>query len=81
MTGRRVRVISPSRSRKAQSRHAQRQKRHNCLVGRVTNRLWHDSYPTLKKQCPIERQIMKQGVIVEIAELGGLDHRYERIAA
>ena len=35
----------------------------------------------LEKQCPIERQIMNRGAIVEIAELGGLHHRYERIAA
>ena len=35
----------------------------------------------LDKQCPVERQIMKHGAIVEIAELGGLHHRYERIAA
>jgi hypothetical protein len=35
----------------------------------------------LEKKCPIERQIMKQGAIVEIPELGGHDHRYERIAA
>jgi len=46
-------------------------------------RYYHGSRPhlALEKQCPIERQIMKQGVIVEIAELGGLHHRYERIAA
>jgi hypothetical protein len=44
---------------------------------------YHGSRPhlALEKQCPIERQIMKQGVIVEIAELGGLHHCYERIAA
>jgi putative transposase len=43
-------------------------------------RYYHGSRPhlALEKQCPIERQIMKQGVIVEI---GGLHHRYERIAA
>jgi putative transposase len=35
----------------------------------------------LGKQCPIERQILKNGAIVAIAELGGLHHRYERIAA
>jgi putative transposase len=35
----------------------------------------------LEKQCPIERQIMKLGAITEIAELGGLHHRYERAAA
>jgi hypothetical protein len=27
-----------------------------------------------------QRQIMKHGAIVEIAEVGGLHHRYERIA-
>jgi hypothetical protein len=43
-------------------------------------RYYHRSRPhlALEKQCPIERQIMKQGVIVEI---GGVRHRYERIAA
>jgi putative transposase len=35
----------------------------------------------LGKQCPIEREVMESGAIVEIAELGGLHHRYERIAA
>ena len=35
----------------------------------------------LGKQCPIERQVMDCGVIVEKAELGGLHHRYERVAA
>ena len=46
-------------------------------------RYYHRSRPhlALDKQCPIERQIMKHGVIVEIPELGGLHHRYERIAA
>jgi len=40
----------------------------------------HRSRPhlALEKQCPIKRQIMNQGAI---AELGGLHHRYERIAA
>jgi putative transposase len=44
---------------------------------------YHRSRPhlALEKQCPIERQIMNQGAIVEIPELGGHDHRYERIAA
>jgi hypothetical protein len=43
----------------------------------------HRSRPhlALEKQCPVERQIMKHGTVVEIAELGGLHHRYERIAA
>jgi hypothetical protein len=46
-------------------------------------RYYHRSRPhlALDKQCPIERQIMPHGVIVEIPELGGLHHRYERIAA
>jgi len=35
----------------------------------------------LGKQCPIERQVMNTGVIVERPELGGLHHRYERVAA
>lgn len=35
----------------------------------------------LDKQCPIERQVMERGVIVEKAELGGLHHRYERLAS
>ena len=35
----------------------------------------------LDKQCPIERAVMARGVIVEKPELGGLHHRYERIAA
>ena len=46
-------------------------------------RYYHQSRPhlALEKQCPIERQIMKHGAITEIPELGGLHHRYERIAA
>jgi putative transposase len=45
-------------------------------------RYYHRSRPhlALEKQCPKERQIMKLGNIVEIAELGGLHHRYERSA-
>jgi transposase InsO family protein len=35
----------------------------------------------LGKQCPIERAVMSSGVIVQKAELGGLHHRYERLAA
>jgi putative transposase len=44
---------------------------------------YHRSRPhlALGKQCPIERQVMKDGAIVAVAELGGLHHRYERIAA
>jgi putative transposase len=46
-------------------------------------RYYHRSRPhlALNKQCPIERQIMPHRVIVEIPELGGLHHRYERIVA
>jgi transposase InsO family protein len=46
-------------------------------------RYYHRSRPhlALSKQCPIERQVMKDGAIISIAELGGLHHRYERIAA
>lgn len=46
-------------------------------------RYYHRSRPhlALNKQCPIERQIRPHGVIVEIPELGGLHHRYERIVA
>jgi transposase InsO family protein len=46
-------------------------------------RYYHRSRPhlALEKQCPIERQIMKEGAIIEIEELGGLHHRYERVAA
>lgn len=35
----------------------------------------------LDKQCPIERTVMERGMIVEKAELGGLHHRYERLAS
>jgi hypothetical protein len=35
----------------------------------------------LTKQCPVERQAMKDGAIVAIAEVGGRHHRYERVAA
>jgi hypothetical protein len=39
------------------------------------------STSSLAKQSPVERQIMQHGSIVKIPELGGLHHRYERIAA
>ena len=44
---------------------------------------YHRSRPHLavSKQCPIERQVMEDGAIVAIAEVGGLRHRSERIAA
>jgi transposase InsO family protein len=35
----------------------------------------------LDKQCPLERQVMARGAIVVKAEVGGLHHRYERLAA
>jgi putative transposase len=35
----------------------------------------------LDKQCPFTRQISSIGTIVEIPQLGGLHHRYERLAA
>jgi transposase InsO family protein len=35
----------------------------------------------LAKQCPLPRQVSSAGRIVEIPQLGGLHHRYERIAA
>jgi hypothetical protein len=35
----------------------------------------------LKKQCPLVRQVSSMGRIIEIPQLGGLHHRYERIAA
>ena len=44
---------------------------------------YHRSRPhrALNKQCPIEREVMKNGAIVAIGEVGGLHHRYERVAA
>ena len=46
-------------------------------------RYYHRSrtHLALQKQCPIQRQIMSEGRIVEIDEVGGLHHRYERVAA
>jgi len=35
----------------------------------------------LEKQCPIPRQPSSIGKIIEIPQLGGLHHRYERVAA
>jgi putative transposase len=35
----------------------------------------------LDKQCPFPRQVSRIGRIVEIPQLGGLHHRYERVAA
>ena len=36
---------------------------------------------SLDKQCPFPRETFKVGTIVAIPKLGGLHHRYERIAA
>ena len=36
---------------------------------------------SLDKQCPFPREVLKVGKIVAIPQLGGLHHRYERIAA
>jgi putative transposase len=46
-------------------------------------RYYHRSRPHLGlyKQCPIERKIMSEGTIIVVPELGGLHHRYERVAA
>jgi hypothetical protein len=35
----------------------------------------------LEKQCPTPRQPSSIGRIIEIPQLGGLHHRYERVAA
>jgi putative transposase len=35
----------------------------------------------LAKQCPRPRQVSNIGRIIEIPQLGGLHHRYERVAA
>ncbi len=35
----------------------------------------------LDKECPLPRQVSREGRIVEIPQLGGLHHRYERVAA
>jgi transposase InsO family protein len=46
-------------------------------------RYYHESrtHLGLGKQCPCLRQVSSAGRIVEIPQLGGLHHRYERIAA
>lgn len=48
-------------------------------------RYYHRSRPHLgldkHKQCPIERKIMSEGTVIVVPELGGLHHRYERVAA
>jgi len=35
----------------------------------------------LAKQCPFPRHVSSAGRIIEIPQIGGLHHRYERIAA
>jgi hypothetical protein len=35
----------------------------------------------LDKQCPYPRQVSSIGRIIAIPHLGGLHHRYERVAA
>jgi transposase InsO family protein len=46
-------------------------------------RYYHESrtHLGLAKQCPIPRQVSSSGRIIQIPQLGGLHHRYERIAA
>jgi hypothetical protein len=46
-------------------------------------RYYHDSRPHLglSKQCPFPRQLLSVGKVIAIPQLGGLHHRYERIAA
>jgi hypothetical protein len=46
-------------------------------------RYYHQSrtHLSLGKQCPFSREALKVGKIVAISQLGGLHHRYERIAA
>jgi putative transposase len=44
---------------------------------------YHQSRPHLAigKQCPFPRQVSSVGRIIEVPQLGGLHHRYERVAA
>ena len=46
-------------------------------------RYYHRSrtHLSLDKECPFTRAVLKVGKIVAIPQLGGLHHRYERIAA
>jgi len=46
-------------------------------------RYYHESrtHLSLGKQCPFPREALKVEKIVAIPQLGGLHHRYERIAA
>ena len=45
-------------------------------------RYYHESrtHLGLPKQCPIPRPVSSSGRIIETPQLGGLHHRYERIA-
>lgn len=45
-------------------------------------RYYHESrtHLGLGKQCPLPREVSSSGKIIEIPQLGGLHHRYERIA-
>jgi hypothetical protein len=47
------------------------------------SRYYHESRTNLSlgKQCPFPRKVLDVGKIVAIPQLGGLHHRYERIAA
>ena len=46
-------------------------------------RYYHESrtHLSLDKECPFPRDVLTEGKIVAIPQLGGLHHRYERIAA
>jgi hypothetical protein len=46
-------------------------------------RYYHDprTHLSLGKQCPFPREALSVGKIVAIPQLGGLHHRYERVAA
>jgi transposase InsO family protein len=46
-------------------------------------RYYHESrtHLALDKQCPFSRSVSSAGRIVKIPQVGGLHHRYERIAA
>jgi len=46
-------------------------------------RYYHESrtHLSLDKDCPFPRDVLTEGTIVAIPQLGGLHHRYERIAA
>jgi hypothetical protein len=46
-------------------------------------RYYHESrtHLALDKQCPYPRSVSSAGRIVKILQVGGLHHRYERVAA